>query len=152
VKEIQASFGGQLELVGHRLVRTTSCPEETGDCTLLVTFWQTNAPVDERYGLFLRITRQGRNRVLAGSSHRLGYQFKQGREVACYDTTWWVPGVVIADYTLLPSADSEGALLSGPLDIRVFVAGPKTDVRLEAHSDYYVIDDYGRLLIDNFSP
>jgi hypothetical protein len=152
VKEVQASLGGQLELVGHRLVRTTSCPEESGDCTFLVTFWQVNAPVDERYGLFLRVTRQGRNRVLVGSSHRLGYQFKHGREVACYDTSWWAPGAVIADYALLPSNDSEGALLSGPLDIRIFVAGPKADTRLEARSDYYVIDDYGRLLIDSYNP
>jgi hypothetical protein len=150
--EVRASFGGQLELIDHRLVRTTSCPDGADDCTFLVTFWRANERVDKRYALFFRVTRQDQDRLVALGSHGLGYQFRHGEEVAYYNTTWWAPGVVIADYTLLPSTNQEGALLSGPLDIRIFVAHRKTQDRLEARSDYYAIDDEGRLLIDSYSP
>jgi hypothetical protein len=149
---VRASLGGWLQLVDHKLVRTTSCPGDTGECTFLVTFWQTNAPVEEKYWLILRVIPSDRKRAVASRSHVLGYQYALEDQVAVYDTQRWSPGVVITDYTLLPSTDSEGTLLDGPLDIRLFVANRKTEERLEAHSDYYGIDDKGRLLLDSYWP
>jgi hypothetical protein len=152
VPEVRGYLGEWLQLVDHKLVRTTSCPGDTGECTFLVTFWQANAPVDERYWLYLRVTGQNQEGAVASRSHVLGYQYTLEEKVASYDTRRWSPGVVITDYTLLPSTDSEGALLDGPLDIRLFVANRKTGERLEAHSDYYAIDDKGRLLLDSYWP
>jgi len=152
VAEVRGSLGGWLQLVDHKLVRTTDCPGDTDECTFLVTFWQASAPVDEKYWLYLRVTRQNQDRAIASRSHVLGYQYALEGKVACYDTRRWAPGVVVTDYTLLPSTDSEGALLDAPLDIRFFVADRKTMDRLEAQSDYYAIDDKGRLLIDTFYP
>ncbi len=150
--EVRASLGERLELIDHMLVRTAACPTEADECTFLVTFWRAKAPVEKKYGFYLRVTRHEQDRAVASRSHLLGYQYAHGDKVECYKTTWWAPGVVITDYTLLPSTDSEGALLDGPLDIRFFVADRKTGERLEAHSDYYAIDDKGRILIDSYWP
>ena len=60
--------------------------------------------------------------------------------------------MVIADYVLLPSTDSEGEPLIGPLDIRIWVTDPETGVALDMRSDHYKIDDSGRLLIGSYWP
>ena len=148
----RASFGGMLELVDHELVETTVCAEERSRCVYLVTLWQATESLPERYGFYLQLTMPDTSAVVVGQSQNLGYQYSHGDERACYNTTWWAPGVVIADYTLLPIVDTEGDALSGNFDIRVWVASPQTGTVLEATSDYYEIDDRGRLLIDGYRP
>jgi hypothetical protein len=106
----------------------------------------------EKYGLWVQLIRHNRSRVLAATSHNLGYQFGHGNERAYYNTTWWAPGVVVTDYTLLPSTDSEGLPLFGPIDIKIRVTDPKTRLALDAQSDQYAIDERGRLLIENYRP
>jgi len=150
--EVRAFFGGQLELVDHRLVRTTSCPDGTSSCTFLVTFWRATVALPEEYGLHIQLVRHNGGRVLAASSRLLGYHFTLGEEVACYNTSWWSPWVVIPDYSLLRSTDDEGAPLSGLIDIEIRVIEPNTGVVLPAQSDHYAIDEEGRLLIDTYSP
>ena len=152
VAKARASFGGTLELVDHKLVETTVCPEGRGRCVYLVTLWRATEPPPEKYGFYLQLTMHDTGAVAVGQSHNLGYQYSRGDERACYNTTWWAPGVVIADYTLLPATDTEGSALAGSLDIRVWVASPGTGNVLEATSEYYEIDDRGRLLIDDYGP
>jgi hypothetical protein len=147
-----ASFSGKLELVAHKMVEATACPDGTSSCTFLVTFWRATVALPERYSIQVQLIRHNRSRVLAATSHRLGYQFTLGEEVACYNTSWWAPGVSIADYTLLPSTDVEGAPLFGPFDIKIRVTEPKSRAMLPAQSDHYAVDAQGRLLIESYRP
>ena len=148
--QARASFSGKLELVDHKLVETSACPDGTDSCTFLVTFWRASVPMTEQYGLWVQLIRHNRSRVLAATSHNLGYQFRQGDERAYYNTSWWAPGVVVTDYALLPSTDSEGLPLFGPIDIKIRVTDPKTGLTLDAQSDQYAIDERGRLLIESY--
>ena len=152
VAEAKASFDGRLELLDHKLVETTVCPEGANRCTFLATLWRALEPPREKYGFYLQLIRPDTGAVVAGGSHNLGYQYSHGSEKACYNTTWWAPGMVIADYALLPTVDSQGGASSGTLDVRVWVASPQTGAVLEAHSEHYGIDDRGRLLLDEFVP
>ena len=72
--------------------------------------------------------------------------------MACYNASWWAPGLVVADYTLLPSTDPEGLPPSGPIDIKIRVSEPETGAMLDAQSDHYSIDEQGRLLIQSYRP
>jgi len=148
----RASFGGTLQLIDHEIVQATSCPAGASSCRFLVTFWRANVPIEEKYGLYVLLVRRNRSRVLAANPHTLGYQFSRGDEIASYNTSWWEPGVVIADYALLPATDSEGQPVTGPIDIKIRVREPKTRVVLEAQSDHYAIDEHGRLLIESYGP
>ena len=136
----------------HKLVETTVCPQGANRCTFLVTLWRAAEPPGEKYGFHLQLARPDTGAVVAGQSHNLGYQYSRGEERACYNTTWWAPGVVIADYALLPTVDAEGAALSGPLDVRVWVANPQTGAVLEADSERFAVDERGRLLLDELVP
>jgi hypothetical protein len=150
--ETRASFSGKLELVDHKLVETTSCPDGSSSCTFLVTFWRADEDLPGEYGFRLQLVRHNRKRVLAETAHSLGYQFTLGEEVACYNTSCWGPGVVIADYTLLPSTDTEGVRLSEQVDIKIRVTEPRSTVMLPAQSDYYTVDAQGRLLLESYRP
>jgi hypothetical protein len=150
--ETRASFSGELELIDHKLVRTTSCPDGSSSCTFLVTFWRADEHLPQSYHLRVQLVRHNGKGVLAATAHSLGYQFTLGKEVACYNASWWPPGVVIADYTLLPSTDTEGVPLSVLVDIKIRVTEPKTRVTLPAQSDYYTVDAQGRLLLESYRP
>jgi hypothetical protein len=150
--ETRASFSGELELVDHKLVRTTSCPDGSSSCTFLVTYWRADEYLPESYHLRVQLVRHNGKGVLAATGHKLGYEFTLGEEVACYNTSWWAPGVVIADYTLLPSTDTEGVPLSDQVDIKIRVTEPKTRVTLPAQSEYYTVDAQGRLLLESYRP
>jgi len=148
----RATFSGRLELLDHLLVESSYCPDGSLSCVFLVSFWQANSTLSEDYDLRVQLTEGGADRVVARVSHRLGYQFRLDGQRARYRTSWWAPGVVIADYTLLPSKDSDGEPLSGLLEIGVRVVQPATKTALTARSEYYTIDGRGRLLIGSFCP
>jgi hypothetical protein len=145
-----ASFSGKLELIGHKVVEATECPDSAASCTFLVTFWQAAVVLPERYGLNVQLVRHNRDSILAETSHDLGLQFTLGEEVACYNTSWWAPGVVVSDYALLPSTDAGGLPLSGSIDIKIRITEPKAGVMLNAQSEDYAIDEQGRLLVENY--
>lgn len=150
--QVCGSFGGKLELVDHKLVETTSCPDGESSCTYLVTFWRARVAVPERYRFYVHVVQQGSDKVRAGRYHRLGYQYSLGSRHFFYDTSWWAPGVVIADYTLLPSGNRYGTQFSGTADISVWLADSETGVPLDVQSDVYATDGRGRLLIGSYGP
>ena len=150
--QVRASFSGKVELVHHKLVETTSCPGDAGGCTFLVTFWRVTVAEPKEYGLHAEIQRQDKDEVLAWTAHSMGYQFTVGEEVAIYNTSWWSPGVIVTDYTLLPSTSSEGEALSEPMDIWVRVTEPSRGITLQGQSDRYPVDEQGRLLIGSYNP
>ena len=148
----RASLSGKLELVDHKLVEASACPDGTDSCTFLVTFWRVTVSEPEEYGLHTEIQRRGTDEVLAWTAHSMGYQFTDGEEVAIYNTSWWVPGVIVTDYTLLPFTSSEGEALSGPMDIWVRVTEPGRGITLQGQSGRYPVDEQGRLLIGSYNP
>jgi hypothetical protein len=148
----RATFSGQLELLDHLLVESTSCPDGRPTCTFLVTFWRANSTLDADYHLRLQLTEGDAGQVVGRVSQRLGYQFSVDDSRARYRTSWWAPGVVVADYSLLPSTDSEGVPLSGPLEVRLRVVQQATKTTLTVQSEHYAIDDRGRLVIGSYSP
>ena len=150
--EVRASFSGKVALVHHKLVETTCRPGDAANCTFLVTFWRITVSEPEEYGLHTEIQRQDMDEVLAWTAHSMGYQFTDGDEVAIYNTSWWSPGVVVTDYTLLPSTSSDGEALSEPMDIWVRVTEPSRGITLEGQSDRYPVDEQGRLLIGSYNP
>jgi len=147
-----ASFSGKLELVDYKLVETTTCPNGQSRCTYLVTFWRARVSVPERYRFYVHVAQQGSDKVHAGGYHRLGYQYRLANRNFFYATAWWAPGVVIADYTLLPSQNRGGVRLSGSANISVWLADPETGVALDVQSDLCAADGWGRLLIGSYSP
>ena len=150
--EALASFSGGVELVGHKVVEAAVCPDGGSSCTYLVTFWRARVALPERYRFYVHVIQRGSDRVHAGRYHRLGYQYSLGNRKFYYDTSWWSPGVVIADYTLLPSANRDGVRLAGTADISVWLADLESGVALDAQSDVYATDGRGRLLIGSYRP
>jgi|GEM_PF-3434678 len=150
--QVCGSFAGKLELVDHKLVETTSCPDGNSSCTFLVTFWRARVALPDKYDLHVHVIQQVGEKTHAGRDHRLGYQYSLRNRHLYYDTTWWAPGVVVADYTLLPSENRDGVLLSGMADISIWLADAETGVVLDVQSDLCAADGWGRLLIGSYSP
>jgi hypothetical protein len=148
----RASFEGKLELVDRRIVEATSCPDDASRCTFLVTFWRAVVSEPEVYGLHTEIQGRDTDEVLARTAHNMGYQFSQGEEVGIYNTSWWSPGVVVTDYTLLPAAGSEGEALPRPADIWVRVTDPGQKRTVQGWSARYPVDGQGRLLVGSYCP
>jgi hypothetical protein len=148
--QIRASFSGKLGLVDHQLVEATSCPDGASNCVYLVTYWQAGGVLFEKYGFHLEITPGGTDEVLVHHSSNLGYQFTYGDEVACYNTSWWAPGMVIPHYTLLPATDESGKGLKGAMDVAVWVADAQSGAVLDADSDHHPMDEAGHLLLDSY--
>jgi mannosyltransferase len=84
-------FGESITLVGYTLGTEMAGP---GEIIPLALFWQTDAPLGERYKVFLHLVREGQREPLAQRDSEPGGGLKP--------TTIWLAGETVADNHGLP--------------------------------------------------
>lgn len=120
---IEASFGGQVRLLGYDLERPACMAPagsgDTGECALVVTlYWQAQTKVAEDYTVFIHLTGQD-GRILA--------QHDGQPAGGAYATGRWSAGEVVGDWVSVGLPVDSPA---GEYDLVVGVYRPETGERL----------------------
>ena len=126
---LDATFGGQMRLMGYRLDRDQLAP---GASLPLTLYWQSLAPMRENYSIFVHLL--GANDLIIGQ--RDVYP-GQGN----YPTTLWSPGEIIADTYWVNISPT--ALTPSEAQFEVGLYRLETGTRLE------VVDVHGAQKGDN---
>lgn len=125
-------FGEQIHLVGYALPRSSIAP---GDSLALTLYWQTEAPLTERYKVFTHLLGETFN--AATGNFLWGQQDNEPKQGQA-PTTLWAPGTVLTDAYLIPiAADAPAGIYSIEIGLYGLVDGERLPVS-DAHDETQV--------------